>query len=242
MEYGIVKRRNRSKSIKLFWVLLFVGILLFGVRYMVGINNANNSPLLSSVIQSFDEDVRTEHEWNLILVNQEHKVSRKYNVDLIELSNGQSVDSRIYPSLQEMFDDMRAEGIYPTVASGYRTTKKQKELMDEKVASFISQGYSRTEAKKEAKQWVAAVGYSEHETGLAVDINADCVKSTGTQVYDWLFENAWRYGFILRYPANKVELTGIAYEPWHYRYVGTAAATEIYEQEICLEEYIDALD
>lgn len=86
------------------------------------------------------------------------------------------------------------------------------------------------------------MGYSEHQTGLAVDINADGVNSTGNQVYKWLEKNAWQYGFILRYPSDKEDLTGTAYEPWHYRYVGRNAAEEIYHQGICLEEYIIKLE
>lgn len=158
------------------------------------------------------------------------------------LSNGQSVDSRIYPDLQQMFDDMRAQGVYPVVASGYRTAEKQQELMDEKIDELKEQGYSNSEAKTEARRWVSVVGYSEHQTGLAVDINADGVNSTGNQVYKWLEKNAWQYGFILRYPSDKEDLTGTAYEPWHYRYVGRNAAEEIYHQGICLEEYIIKLE
>lgn len=120
-----------------------------------------------------------EHGWNLMLVNQDYRVPRNYKVELTELSNGQSVDFRIYPPLQQMFDDMRAQEIYPTVASGYRTLKKQQSLLDEKIESFIAQGYSRSDATMEALKWVSAVGYSEHQTGLAVDINADGVNSTG---------------------------------------------------------------
>ncbi len=174
------------------------------------------------------------------LVNWENGVPGNYPVELTELSNGQSVDSRIYPSLQQMFNDMQEQGIYPTVASGYRTAKRQRELMSEKEDSFLLQGYSRSDAKKEARKWVAEAGYSEHQTGLAVDINADGVNSTGEQVYAWLADNAWEYGFILRYPADKTAQTHINYEPWHYRYIGKDAAAEIYEQGVCLEEYISA--
>ena len=141
-----------------------------------------------------------------------------------------------------MFDDMRAQEVYPIVASGYRTAKKQRELMDDKVDSFLAQGYSRSEAKSEAKKWVADVGYSEHQTGLAVDINADGVNSPGQQVYAWLADNAWKYGFILRYPEDKTEITKTDYEPWHYRYVGAESAVKIYESGLCLEEYIGMMN
>ena len=97
---------------------------------------------------------------------------------------------------------------------------------------------STAQAKKDAKKWVNPVGYSEHQTGLAVDINADGVTSTGEEVYTWLKEHAWEYGFILRYPDGKTNITGTDYEPWHYRYVGKDAAKVIHKKGISLEEYL----
>ncbi len=219
------------------WILAGVFILL--IAY------ASKLPETHVLLQELFSPVRsasTEHGWNLILVNQDYQVPGDWDIELTELSNGQSVDSRIYPDLQQMFDDMRAQGVYPVVASGYRTAEKQQELMEEKIEELKEQGYSYLEAKAEARRWVSAVGHSEHQTGLAVDINADGVSSTGNQVYEWLEKNAWQYGFILRYPSDKENLTGTAYEPWHYRYVGKDAAEEIYRQGICLEEYILQLE
>ena len=120
--------------------------------------------------------------------------------------------------------------------------KTYSQVWHEKIDELKEQGYSNSEAKTEARRWVSVVGYSEHQTGLAVDINADGVNSTGNQVYKWLEKNAWQYGFILRYPSDKEDVTGTAYEPWHYRYVGKNAAEEIYHQGICLEEYITELE
>lgn len=228
MRYRTVKRKRKGK--KLVLCLFSIVLLLIVVKIFIG-----NSKI-------WGQSASMEHGWNLILVNQDYRVPRNYKVELTELSNGQSVDSRIYPSLQQMFDDMQAQGVYPTVASGYRTSKKQQSLMDEKIESFVAQGYSRSDAATEALKWVSAVGYSEHQTGLAVDINANGVNSTGKQVYDWLADNAWEYGFILRYPEDKTEITHTSYEPWHYRYVGTEAAKVIFEQSICLEEYIEILN
>lgn len=188
------------------------------------------------------EEQIAEEEWCLILVNKEHCIPDDYEVELVELSNGQCVDRRIYPALQEMFDTARSEGIYPVVASGYRTAQKQQSLMDEKIAAYLVEGYSLQEAKEKADIWVAAVGTSEHQLGISVDINADGVHSAGNQVYDWLDENSYRFGFIKRYPEDKTEITGIINEPWHYRYVGKAAAAEIYCSGVCLEEYLEELD
>lgn len=108
--------------------------------------------------------------------------------------------------------------------------------------SYLNEGYSQDEAKELTEDWVAVPGTSEHELGLGVDINADGIHSTGEEVYQWLEKNAHLYGFIYRYPQDKTELTGISNEPWHYRYVGVKAATEIHEQGVCLEEYLGDTD
>lgn len=180
-----------------------------------------------------------EAEWHLILVNKWNCIPANYEVELTELSNGQSVDKRIYPALQEMFDAARDDGVYPVVVSGYRTAEKQQSLMDNKIAEYRALGYFAEDAIASAEAWVAIPGTSEHQLGIAVDINADGVNSAGYEVYDWLEENAHKYGFILRYPADKTEITEVIYEPWHYRYVGVEAATEIRNQGVCLEEYLN---
>lgn len=180
-----------------------------------------------------------EQEWSLILVNRQNPIPAQYDVELEQLSNGERIDIRISPYLQDLFDAARADGVYPIVASGYRTTEKQQEIMDEKVAEYKAKGYTSAQAKAEAETWVAVPGTSEHQLGLAVDINADGIHSTGNEVYRWLDENSYRFGFIRRYPPDKTEITGVSNEPWHYRYVGIEAATEIYHQGLCLEEYLN---
>lgn len=177
--------------------------------------------------------------WHLILANRWNHIPDDYKVELTELSNGQRVDTRIYPALQEMFDAARNAGIYPVVASGYRTAQYQQSLMDDKIMEYKAQGYSAAKAQELAEEWVAVPGTSEHQLGIAVDINADTAKSTSDEVYEWLNKNSYQYGFILRYPPDKTDITGTIYEPWHYRYVGVEAATEIYTQGICLEEYLE---
>lgn len=180
-----------------------------------------------------------EEEWCLTLVNRWNPMKTDGSeIETVELSNGERVDRRIYPQLQQMFEDARAAGVYPIVASGYRTWGEQEELYYDKIEEYRAQGMSEEEAKQEAERWVAVPGTSEHQLGLSVDINADGINSAGGEVYDWLAQNAHRYGFINRYPSDKTGLTGIANEPWHYRYVGTRAAAEIYEQGVCLEEYL----
>lgn len=183
-----------------------------------------------------------DNDWNLILVNRNSYIPDDYKVELTELSNGEKVDSRIYPELQEMFNDARAQGYGLFVREGYRTQEEQQQLLDEKIEAYENEGKSKSEAKKLAEQWVAIPGTSEHQLGIAVDINADTTKSSSDDVYSWLAENAHKYGFIKRYPSDKTDITGVINEPWHYRYVGKEAALEIYSQGMCLEEYIDTLE
>ena len=113
----------------------------------------------------------TSFGWNLILVNDDYCVPRNYEVELTELSNGEKVDSRIYPQLQQMFDDARTEGLELFVREGYRTTQDQKNIMNERIQKYQDEGYSRWEAKERAEEYVAEPGTSEHELGIAVDIN-----------------------------------------------------------------------
>ena len=121
-------------------------------------------------------------EWNLIVVNPWNEVPDNHSVILTELSNGQKVDSRIYPDLQEMFDDMRAEGIYPVVREGYRTAEEQQAIFDERIQRYMNEGYSRPMAEMAAKEWVAVPRTSEHQLGIAVDINADKSRAVNEEI------------------------------------------------------------
>ena len=175
----------------------------------------------------------------------DYDISEGWTVDEVTLSNGWTVDSRCYDALQQMMDACRAEGLYPVVCSAYRTQAKQQNIFDQMKQSLLDQGYSDADAETEAGRQVAVPGTSEHQLGLAVDIvDLDHQlldeSQEQTAVQQWLMTNSWRYGFILRYPTAKTETTGIIYEPWHYRYVGQEAAAEIYQQGVCLEEYIAA--
>lgn len=174
----------------------------------------------------------------LVLVNSENAVPAGWSEELTTLSNGEQVATLIYPDLQEMFDDMRSEGVYPFVRAGYRSNEEQQRVLDERISAYENEGYSHARAEALALETVALPGTSEHELGLAVDINAQKDKSTADEVYAWLEKNAYKYGFIQRYPQDKSDITGIDYEPWHYRYVGRQAAREIYEAGVCLEEYL----
>ena len=180
-------------------------------------------------------------DWKLILVNADHPMPEGYSVTLKELRNDQWVDERIYPELQQMFDDARAEGIYPLINESYRSAERQQEILDNYIAAYEAEGLSTEEAQQRALEVVAKPGTSEHQLGLALDIIVE-YEEDSTVTWQWLKENCWRYGFILRYPEDKTEITGISYEPWHFRYVGAEAAQQITERGITLEEYLEDKD
>lgn len=228
-----MRRRKRGRGIWVFVVLLLAAILLLGA--FVG----TRTRLLDDLFKG-EKKVYEGLPWYLTLVNEDYAVPEDWEIEVTELRDDQRVDSRMYPDLQEMFDACRADGLYPLVWSSYRETADQQRLMDEKIESYISVGLSKHDAEKEAKLWVAEPGYSEHQLGLAVDINSEDENLCSSwDVYAWLAEHCHEYGFILRYPEDKTEITGIDYEPWHFRYVGKAAAKEIMESGMCLEEYIE---
>lgn len=179
----------------------------------------------------------------IILVNPWNPLPEDYEADLVELKNGQAVDKSCYPDLQQMMDDCRAAGLEPLICSSYRSQQKQEELFQNKIGRLLAEGYTQEQAETEAAKAVAVPGTSEHQLGLAVDIVDVAYQlldeaQERTHVQQWLIEHSWEYGFILRYPTDKSDVTGIIYEPWHYRFVGKEAAREIREQGLCLEEYL----
>ena len=188
----------------------------------------------------------TTSDWELLLVNKNHKVPEGYVVELEEVEDGHQVDKRIVESLKQMLADARKEGLSPLICSSYRTNDKQQKLYNNKVREYERWGCSSEEAKEFASYWVAIPGTGEHETGLAVDIVSKDYqildeKQEQTDVQRWLIDNSYKYGFALRYPTDKKDITMINYEPWHYRYVGVNNATYMKEHDMCLEEYIDYL-
>ena len=231
-------------------LLLFLAILFFILNCLKNNQSepiGNNSQSIITIQHESDsQQIHTSSSWNLILVNPWNPLPEDFSVNLTELRNGHYIDERAYPDLQAMMDASRAEGLSPIICSSYRTITKQEDLYENKVSYYLSQDYSLEESETEAAKWVARPGTSEHHTGLALDIvslNYQLLdeEQENTPEQQWLMHNSYKYGFILRYPNDKSEITGIHYEPWHYRYVGKEIAKEIYEQGICLEEYLENL-
>ena len=182
--------------------------------------------------------------WAIALVNEGHPLDTSYvPAEMTEIESERSVDSRIADDLKRMLSDAKDAGLSMYVASAYRSYEKQREVFNNTMQDWISQGYSPLNAYDETKKSVAVPGTSEHATGLAVDIISSEYEALDdrqgdTEEQKWLMEHCWEYGFILRYPSDKSDVTNIVYEPWHYRYVGKEAAKEITEQNITLEEYV----
>ena len=196
----------------------------------------------TAVLTAADQAVSQE-DWQLLLVNAWHKLPEDYHVELKTLANGLQVDARIYDDLNAMLTDCREAGLEPIVCSAYRTEDTQTRLYRNKVSRLLSAGWRRDTVEQEAARWVAPPGTSEHQTGLALDIvSADYQlldeQQAQTPEQQWLMAHCWEYGFVLRYPTDKCAVTGIGYEPWHYRYVGKEAAREMQQKGLCLEEYL----
>lgn len=232
-------------------VVSIVGALMLGT-YVLGLNGlaeekgVENRPLKSENVEKRDIEDEVVNDELLTLVNYKNKISDDWQVNLIPLNNNQSIDQRAHQDLLDMIDDAKKEGLQILICSSYRTYEKQKTLFVKKVSSYLKQGYSYNEAQELASQWVAKPNTSEHQLGLAVDLVSQKNQRLDnsqeeTKEQQWLMENCHRYGFILRYPVNKSEITKVSYEPWHYRYVGKEHAKKIMEKGITLEEYIDEL-
>ena len=182
----------------------------------------------------------------LILVNPWNYVPADYTVELVALNKDHQIAAVAYRSLVQMLVDCENAGHQPVVCSSYRTQEYQEGLFQRKVERLLEDEeneYTEEEARIVAARSVAIPGTSEHQLGLAADIidnrNWNLDESQAQMpTQQWLMEHSWRYGWILRYPNDKSGVTGIIYEPWHYRYVGKEVAAEIHELGICLEEYL----
>jgi D-alanyl-D-alanine carboxypeptidase len=175
---------------------------------------------------------------NIILVNPWNYLPEDYEVELVELESGHKMAPECYEALMRMLADCEAAGHKPYLYSSYRTYAHQQRLFD----NMLKQEGSYSKASK----IVAVPGTSEHQLGYAVDITDNGYRKlnkeqANTATQQWLMANCWDYGFIVRYPIGTTAVTGIIYEPWHYRYVGPELAAELKESGITLEEYLDRL-
>ena len=192
--------------------------------------------------QGAEEVTFSSDDWKLILVNKQHPIPDDYEFNLGTISGSMQCDERVISPLFDMLKAARADGVNLIVCSPYRDLGRQTMLFGNKVDRYMGAGMSYMDAYNLASQAVTVPGSSEHQIGLAIDIITDGYSSLDegfgeTAAGKWLADNSAKYGFILRYPSGKEEITSIEYEPWHFRYVGVDAAGVITDNGLCLEEF-----
>ena len=181
-------------------------------------------------------------DWKMLLVNRDYILPDDYEVKLAPCitddPDSLKLDYRVAPHYNEMYLAALEDGVELTPISGYRSVERQERNFRNKIQKYVDEGYSKTEATQMAATIILPPGTSEHNAGLAMDICSLYESFEKTEEFEWLSENAADYGFILRYPEDKQDITKIIYEPWHWRYVGVEAAKEMKSSGQCFEEYL----
>jgi len=190
--------------------------------------------------------VTTERDWRLMLVNPDNILPENFSVDLTMTKYGYEVDSRIVDDVTALIDGAANDGVKLLICYGYRTLEQSQQLFDKQLRKQLSYGLSEEAALAEAKRWVAPPGTSDHHTGLALDIVTPEHQVLNHAFYNtpagqWMAEHSWEYGFVIRFPEDKQDITGITYEPWHLRFVGKEHAAKMHKNNECLEEYFARL-
>lgn len=182
-------------------------------------------------------------EWNLIVVSLTREIPEGYKPEVVEVVNsGHDLDKRVAPYYEKMYYAAKKEGIILTPFSGNRSYERQRINYNNLTETYMTRyGIGRKAAQKKAATVILPPGTSEHNIGLAMDICNTYDSFANSKEYAWLTKNAYKYGFILRYPKGKEDVTGIVYEPWHWRFVGTEYAKKIRDSGLCLEEYLDSV-
>lgn len=216
-------------------------------------SSSESVPETSSIPEtssSESEEPSPKDYGTLILVNPWNYIPEDYTLELETVQGKYKMDIKAAESARNLVAAAKEAGFNMQLCSAYRTVEKSAELYQRKVNQYIGYGYSETDAKVEAAKWVAPPGTSEHHTGLAMDlVSSDYWNYYSDLEHDyekfdsfkWMYEHCAEFGFILRYPKDKQDITGITYEPWHYRYVGVEAAKYIMENGLCLEEYLEII-
>ena len=227
------KRIFRQRRSSFVFLMIAVVFVIFRLQIMPMMQSSNQPGAASNALPNANTGQKRAIPWNEILVNQKYLLPEGYQnqIELAPLTEDYQVDARTVELAKQMLIDAAADGVPLKVCSAYRSSEQQKEL------------YEKEEQPSETLYAVQPPGASEHETGLAIDIVSFDHQTLdeafeATAAFRWLSEHASQYGYILRYPKEKEEITGIIYEPWHYRYVGVETAEYMESQGICLEEYI----
>ncbi len=249
---------KRIKSIKrsiiyflVFSVMLSISMLILKYKKISDENlenihketlYANYNSLQNKIIKLKEE----RNDPNIFLVNKDNLLPKDYiasditdsNLPFFNYASNTKLNKTVSDSAKEMFKDAKNSGINLLGVSGYRSHKTQTKIFNNNI---------KIKGKEETLKYSAPPGASEHETGFAIDILSENYSKLdsgfeNTKEFKWLKENCYKYGFIIRYPKQKTNITKYSYEPWHYRYVGVSHATKIMNENICLEEYLEDLD
>ena len=249
---------NSNGKIFIYRIVVAI-VFLISILLVYGLNNLSNSKesmamqidsnsLNATTTEKTEEKIPSEEsqrklqDWKLMLVNYENEMPKDYVPKLSVLEDDKKFDSRAISGLIKMLEDMQSDGITKIWAqSTYRDPTKQDKLIKESIQEYLEQGKTQEEAETLTARSIGEPYKSEHNLGLAVDFNYVDYSFEDEPAFKWLMKHAQDYGFILRYPEDKEEITKIKYEPWHWRYVGTEYAKEIKEMGVCLEEYIEYL-
>ena len=192
--------------------------------------------------QSVETPKKKIDDWRLTLANYDNLLPENFTVKVSNIDKTRQFDSRAIDELNDMMNAMKKDGVTNVwVQSAYRSVARQKELYDSSVKKYLQQGKSQEEAEKLTDEYINKPGSSDHNLGLAVDFNYVDNKFEKLDGFKWLKKNAENYGFVLRYPKDKEDITKIAYESWHWRYVGVEHAKKMNDLNMCLEEYIEYL-
>lgn len=262
------KRRRRILRNRILFVLAILAILagvVFGISRLTAMYRKTHLPKQSlqavqaAGLESDETNEGTQglagaqvsslqSDWRMVLVNPNVKLPDDYTVETetADAATGKELQTEAAEAYRQMAKAAEADGVSLMLCSGYRSVEYQQGLFDKKVEQCLSEGLSQEDAEIKAATIVAAPGHSEHNTGLAADIVTPDHQMLDTAfeqtpAFAWLSQHAAEYGFILRYPRDKTAITGIIYEPWHYRYVGVDNAAAILQSGGCLEEYLAKL-
>lgn len=246
--------KKRVALVAIIFVLIIMGIVkLFQKEESVETSSNDATTQVSSVEKPIEKPIENPvqeppkvkkeiTDWRLTLANYENILPDDFEVEVEEIADDRMFDARAIDDLKKMINAMGKDGISNVwVQSAYRSIERQKELYDNSVQKYLKQGITQEEAEKLTEEYINKPGSSDHNLGLAVDFNYVDNKFEDLDGFKWLKENAEDYGFILRYPKDKEDITKIAYESWHWRYVGQEHAKKMNELNMCLEEYIEYL-
>lgn len=242
-----IKKLNKRKIITIIIITIILIIMIKYFKTKTVVETATNQVEQTTPKQEENQTNEQQPEkeitdWRLTLANYENLLPENFTVKVENIDKTRQFDSRAIGELNDMMNQMKKDGITNIwIQSAYRSVARQKELYDASVKKYIQEGKTQEEAEKLTNEYINKPGSSDHNLGLAVDFNKVDNEFEKLDGFKWLQKNAENYGFVLRYPKDKEDITKIAYESWHWRYVGVEHAKKMNELNMCLEEYIKYL-